>query len=718
MMKKLFVTLLCSFIAIASFSQFQAEVEIFSNSVQSLSFSEGELAFGDSIIVRNNGGEESPVYLSINSEWFGDDWDVDDNTEIRVYASWIEDGWWLAETITKSENPDGLLRNYPADSLKIEIVTLSEIDGLGFTLMGEEARVRQGDYQLIPSAEGLTFNEDADQYFLRSCPGAPLSFSVEAMALDPEADDLDFTDLELKWAMGNQVVLRDTGMTSIEYTYPSGNGFQMRVMADSSNMVPAYSKKINVQLSAHPEFTIEAPSELCENVPANISGGMDGETIIGASAQASETIFSEFFGETLFLPDGSGSFYSTTINVEGLGDELILDESNRLEYICVNVEHSYLGDLEAWITCPNGDSLALFDAFGGEGLYPGNGFGGGQMYLGDANDALGGNPEGPGIGFNYCFSDTASWGTLEDEFVNLNLVQVNTFQEGNAMAPGPYKFEENVSNLEGCPLNGEWTLNFADNLFSDNGWLFDWQLAFTLEEPGEIYEFNSEIVSAEWQEHPWITAVENGSITVLPNSDESGTLVFEVLDNDGCIFTEDLVLNPENVPADIEESGICELSAQIPWDLSDGTLNLIDAPSPEFDIMSNEEGIFIEVQEPGNYEFEFNTLNCNYSASANFEYLAPDHPDCTLGREEIINKNDLIIYPNPTYGQVSIQLEGYPSSDQTISTYNAEGKLVYQERIGKKEGAIQLDLQNLRPGIYIVILNSQSETRTGRFQKL
>ncbi len=128
-MKNLFFTLLCSFVAICSFSQYAEEVEILSNSVLKLSFSEGELTVGDSIIVRNAEGEESPVYLSINPEWFGNNWDVEDNTEIHIYASWIEDGWLLAETITKSENPIGLLRNYPADSIKIEIVSISETDG-------------------------------------------------------------------------------------------------------------------------------------------------------------------------------------------------------------------------------------------------------------------------------------------------------------------------------------------------------------------------------------------------------------------------------------------------------------------------------------------------------------------------------------------------------------------------------------------------------------
>jgi len=676
------------------------------------------LTVGDSIIVRNAGGEESPVYLSINPEWFGSNWDVDDNTEIHIYASWVEDGWLLAETITKSENPNGLLRNYPADSLKLEIINLSEMDGFGLTLMGEESRMRQGNYQLVPLAEGLIFNDERDEYFLRSCPGEPLSFSVETIALDPEAEDLDLTDLELKWAMGNQVVLRDTGMTTIEYTYPSGNGFQMTVMADSSNMVPAYSKKINVQLNADPEFAIEAPSELCENIPANISGGMDGENIIGASAQASETIFSEFFGEALFLPDGSGTFYSTTINVEGLDDELVLDESNRLEYICVNVEHSFLGDLEAWITCPSGDSLALFDAYGSEGLYPGLGFGGGGAYLGDANDALGGAPDGPGIGFNYCFSDTASWGTLEDEFLGLNFIQVSTFQEGNAMTPGSYRFEEDLINLDGCPLNGEWTLNFADNIGIDNGWLFDWQLAFTLEEPGEIFEFNSELVNADWQDHPWITAEIAGSITVTPNNDQSETLVFEVTDSDGCIFTEDLFLNPENIPNDIEVSGICDLAAEISWDLSDGTLNLIDGPSSEFEVISSVEGVFIEVQEPGNYEFEFSTLNCSYSASANFEYLAPNHPDCTLAIAERTKRSGLLLFPNPTNENIYLELDNGANYARFITLYSIDGKRILEKSLGNAEELIQLNVKELDAGMYIIVLRTDTHSTSGIFQKL
>ena len=56
------------------------------------------------------------------------------------------------------------------------------------------------------------------------------------------------------------------------------------------------------------------------------------------------------------------------------------------------MEHSYSGDLEIWLACPNGTIVPLVNSYGA-GAIPGGNSGGGT-YLGDPIDDSGGG--GPG----------------------------------------------------------------------------------------------------------------------------------------------------------------------------------------------------------------------------------------------------------------------------------------------------------------------------------
>ena len=39
--------------------------------------------------------------------------------------------------------------------------------------------------------------------------------------------------------------------------------------------------------------------------------------------------------------------------------------------MCIKIEHSYLGDLEMKLTCPNGQNINVFNSYSGNGLFPG-----------------------------------------------------------------------------------------------------------------------------------------------------------------------------------------------------------------------------------------------------------------------------------------------------------------------------------------------------------
>ena len=52
----------------------------------------------------------------------------------------------------------------------------------------------------------------------------------------------------------------------------------------------------------------------------------------------------EDFGDQ-YISDGSGVSYETTVNIQAFDAEASLDDDD-FEEICIEIEHSYLGDLQ------------------------------------------------------------------------------------------------------------------------------------------------------------------------------------------------------------------------------------------------------------------------------------------------------------------------------------------------------------------------------------
>lgn len=168
-----------------------------------------------------------------------------------------------------------------------------------------------------------------------------------------------------------------------------------------------------------------------------------------------DTININFMHEELFfLPDGSGESYESSILIEGFDSSATIISNSDLYAFGMIIEHSYLGDLDMNLICPNGQEM-IFKSFPG----------GGGTFLGEPNDDD--NDLDSGIGYYYLFKEDATYLDLTSESVNYN-----TLPEGS------YLWENGPENLIGCPMNGDWTLNITDNLPSDNGYIFNWQLFF------------------------------------------------------------------------------------------------------------------------------------------------------------------------------------------------------------------------------------------------
>lgn len=179
--------------------------------------------------------------------------------------------------------------------------------------------------------------------------------------------------------------------------------------------------------------------------------------------------------------------------------------------VFVNMEHSWLGDLQMEVECPNGQAVILHP-------YPNQGH--------TANLGLPFNyPNGwvgvePGSGMSYSWTPSPTFGTMSNEALGLPIDQV--------LISGSYQSHESLSLLDGCPMNGVWRFRVRDYLGSDNGYLFSWGIDQTTEYLGTVA-----IGSID---HSPAFCFDVGSIVVHPTGGIAETYTFRL--NSGGLLLE------------------------------------------------------------------------------------------------------------------------------------------------------------------------------------
>lgn len=491
---------------------------------------------------------DNPIQISIFPQFNGNDtinlWDVDEFSTLMIYEGIGTDGAQLG-TFNSVSHPNGVF--FLADT---ECVTLVWSSGESSTGAGFIAQLScHQELQpfnvsvFIDPPFGLSTDTFPDiglnENVITFCFGDTLRFTAnptfpfsnaEGDGYEQVADECTFT-----WDMGNGDVFEDISLSELTYGYPEPGGYLATlIVTDIMGQSETYDAYL--LMAPRPKFSnIVFGDTLCLGDTTVITGGILFPDTVGVSPSTSAVQPNYDFTESRYLPDGSGELYQTVVNIDGyLNSPVIFDPGDFLG-ICVNMEHSYLGDLEAWLTCPNGQTAMLFDGFAGIGLDPDgeNGFGGGTTFLGDAFDQ---DIMNEGIGFDYCFSDNGPLQTMEQEFADGNTVPVNTFVAGNAMIEGSYLPGDNFdAAFAGCPLNGDWTLNIADNLQTDDGYIFEWSMEFSPEFELDTIYYTPDIVDAYWLEDEDIVFNSDTSVTIVPQVSGDNAYTFVVEDSFGCI---------------------------------------------------------------------------------------------------------------------------------------------------------------------------------------
>ncbi len=171
----------------------------------------------------------------------------------------------------------------------------------------------------------------------------------------------------------------------------------------------------------------------------------------------------------LELPDGACpedenlpcAGFESALNFTGFTAGQVLPAVDKLEGICVNMEHSWMRDLVVYAECPTGVRVMLSDF---------EGHSGGQVYLGIPNDNDEFGTPIPGTGWDYCWRPSAT---------NLPWIPYANANLPATLPAGDYQSSQPLNAFVGCPLNGNWKLRVEDRWGIDNGFIFSWTVEFS-----------------------------------------------------------------------------------------------------------------------------------------------------------------------------------------------------------------------------------------------
>lgn len=504
------------------------------------------------------------------------------------------------------------------------------------------------------------------------------------------------------WSMGNGVTVSGA---NINYTYPAvGSYLANLIITDPSGCTNTNSINRNIQVSTTPTISTSAsPSTLCTNQTSALSANV---TMTPYTVNCTPPV-----SGTTFLPDGSGVSYTTSITTNCYSPSATVTSAADITNICLNMEHSYSGDLSMTITCPNGQSTGLITYSSGTG----------SANLGTpwATSTVDGSSSTttPGVGANYCFSSTASTAWASSPVTGGTFVSGNgpsTYTDSYIPA-GTYLPMQSFNNLIGCPLNGNWTITVTDNLASDNGYIFNWDINFSAALLSAS-SFTPTIVSQGWVAATTLSSTGATTANVTPTNQGTPCFTYSVTDNFGCTYTQPQCITVNcgtSLPIGLvsfDATAVDNSSVRLNWETSseqdndyfvversvsgaDGwqEITLVDGAGN-----SETPRYYVDVDDmPLNGVSYYRLKQVDFNGQERIHEMESVYID-------VAGMSDLVIFPNPATDLVT--LRGDIVSLSTFKLLNAMGQDIRMNVSSYKQGdgSLVMDISSLRAGVYII----------------
>ncbi|MGB6037821.1 MAG: gliding motility-associated C-terminal domain-containing protein, partial [Cryomorphaceae bacterium] len=384
-----------------------------------------------------------------------------------------------------------------------------------------------------PLADGFIVDGDTPDS-ITVCVGEPVTFDASASAAAN-----GFNIEEYSWNFVDGTIDNTTGAV-ITHSFDNVGYYDVQLtLTDDNpgsncqnlNVVP-----LKVYVSNYPTF-YDFPSDttICVGEPVDLIGitnfGQYDSTWTG-------------FPSTNIIDDGClpdtllGISQSINITYTEFDPSAVITSPDDLQDICINMEHSFMGDLVVQLSCPDGTTINLQEQGGG----------GTQIGVPDQADNVDCvNGTGIGEGWTYCWTADATqtwteWVDAQGGF-------------GNTLPEGSYASVDPLDDLVGCPLQGTWQITVIDNWAADDGTIFEFGVTFDPSFYPDLVEFTNTVGedadSSFWNvSDPYVisSSPDLNQITVQPTEVGSYSYNYQVVNNFGCEFDSTVTITVVDPP--------------------------------------------------------------------------------------------------------------------------------------------------------------------------
>lgn len=461
---------------------------------------------------------------------------------------------------------------------------------------------------------------------------------------------------------------------------------------------------VRVRIAKNPIKVVSPIPDMCSGEVFTFNVGYGGNNSIALDSIQFIKEGKKRNQDTVFIPDGPRCVdelgtrcYVAPVTFDEFRNGSTITAATDIRSICINMEHSYLGDLHMYIVCPNGQEVKLKTYPGGGNKFLGVPHNGNSFGTSDFTSPCTSPPNVYGIGFTYCFSEFyPSVGQLgaSSPTINVNyniptwststgtVVSVDSTDVYNHT--GYFTAVEPFSQLIGCPLNGTWEIKICDTLGRDNGFVFWWELELSQISDKDAWEYQVPLDTV-MLDGPFVIGRSSSSLILAPPIDSCGLFNFDVhiVDDFQCVWDTitklEVVCTPQvNLGEDIQ---ICEqlttvLDAGNPgaseylWEPTGEKTQTINITTPlnANDVLTyiaevtntngmiscyGQDTIFIEVRPAGLAAFHTNPLILEGCEPFNFQLISnstnADTIEWTVGQYKSSLPNPSFSFPYGTY---------------------------------------------------------------------
>lgn len=388
----------------------------------------------------------------------------------------------------------------------------------------------------------------------------------------------------------------------------------------------------------------------------------------------------------------------SSVEVNNFYDNQFVTSGSNINQICLNLVHSFIGDLTMFLECPNGQTIQLEEQ------------GGGGCNLGIP----------PDNGYWYCFTNEA-------------LVEMDDAASGNStLFSGDYSPNQSFDGLIGCPLNGTWSVIIYDNWSADVGKINGWSIDFEGEVFPEVWGYSNTYDIHQWSgnygsiiEDPIDENCIFGTYltTDNPSEDTEQQFVFTLTNDFGCTYDTTLNItvlgiNEDDLPTVetntviqttnsstiaigevVDEGGSQIIEKGFVWGLeTDPTLFntiLISYEGSGSGVFESEINNLLAWETYYFRAYATNSTGTSYGNTMELDIVSGDFDDNQMS-------SNFRLFPNPA--KKTVKVLNVPSNS-TFEIYDVVGKLVKSENIS---GETDIDISNLENGTYLFVLSSEN----------